>query len=163
MSNIINLSKKNNFILKAIRGTLEHRATWLYLLLNEAEKRGVQWEDIGLPAIKACGNMHGKNLVNLSGTTSLKGLRKKLFTLPAQMVFEMKILESSDNKLHIDFGYCPLVSAWQNLGCSDEAIGRLCDITMEGDRGIAQSFGASLDIGETISKGFKKCQIRFSK
>ena len=77
MGRILNLPKKNNFILKAIRGTLEHRAMWLYLLLKEAEKKGVQWEDIGYPAIRACGNMHGKNLVDLSGTSSLKGLKRK--------------------------------------------------------------------------------------
>jgi hypothetical protein len=163
MGRILNLPKKNNFILKAIRGTLEHRATWLYLLLKEAEKKGVQWEDIGYPAIRACGNMHGKNLVELSGTGSLKGLKRKLFTLPAQMVFEMKILESTNNCFSIDFGYCPLVAAWQKIGCSDEEIGRLCDIAMEGDRGIAESFGASLEIGETIAMGYTKCQIRFLK
>jgi hypothetical protein len=163
MGHILNLPKKNNFILKAIRGTLEHRATWLYLLLKEAEKKGVQWEDIGFPAIRACGNMHGKNLVELSGTSSLKGLKRKLFTLPAQMVFEMKILESTGNRLSIDFGYCPLVAAWQKIGCTDEEIGRLCDIAMEGDRGIAEVFGATLEIGETIAKGHQKCQIRFLK
>jgi hypothetical protein len=163
MGNIINSPRRNNFILKAIRGTLEHRAAWLCLLLREAEKKGIQWEVIGLPAIKACGHLHGKNLVELSRTGSLKGLKRKLFTLPAQMVFEMKILKSTDNRLSIDFGYCPLVAAWQKLGCSDEEIGRLCDIAMEGDRGIAESFGGTLEIGETIAKGHQKCQIRFTK
>jgi len=149
--------------MRAIRGTLEHRATWLYLLLKEAEKKGVQWEDIGYPAIKACGHMHGKELVNLSRTTSLKGLKKKLFTIPAQMVFDMKILESTDNTLSVDFGYCPLVAAWQKIGCTDEEIVRLCDIAMEGDRGIAESFGGRLELGGTIANGHKKCQIRFIK
>ena len=163
MSRIINVPQKNNFILKAIRNTLEHRATWLYLLLKEAGKKGIQWEDIGYPAIRACGNMHGKELMALSGTDSLKGLKKKLFTLPAQMVFEMKILASTDKTLYIDFGYCPLVAAWQKLGCSDEEIERLCDIAMEGDRGIAESFGGKIEIGERIAHGNQKCQIRFSK
>lgn len=163
MGRIMNLPKNNNFILRAIRGTLEHRATWLYLLLKEAEKKGAQWEDIGYPAIRACGNMHGKHLAELGGTKSLKGLKRNLFTLPARIVFEMKILESTDNRLSIDFGYCPLVAAWQKIGCTDEGIGRLCDIAMEGDRGIAESFGGSLEIGETIAKGYERCQIRFLK
>ena len=163
MSKIKNLPKHNNFLLKAIRGTLEHRATWMYLLLKEAEKKGIQWEDIGYPAIKACGNMHGRELIELGRTSSLKGLKKKLFTLPAQMVFDMKILESTDEKLSIDFGYCPLVGAWQKIGCTDEEIARLCDIAMEGDRGIAESYGGKLDLGETIANGFEKCQIRFVK
>lgn len=161
MGKIINVPKRKNFILKAVRGTLEHRATWLYLLLREAGKKGVNWEDIGYPAIRACGNLHGKELLKSNGTKSLKGLKKKLFALPAQMIFEMKILKSTDSKLYIDFGYCPLVAAWQKLGCSEEEISRLCDIAMEGDRGIAESFGGKIEIGETIAKGHNKCQIRF--
>ncbi len=163
MSRILNTPKITNFLVKAIRGTLEHRATWLYLLLREAEKKGLAWEDIGHPAIHACGNLHGKELVTRGGTDSLKGLKKNLFTLPARIVFEMKILESSDQCLSIDFGYCPLVGAWQKLGCTDEEIGRLCDIAMAGDRGIAESYGGKLELGETIARGALKCQIRFVK
>ncbi len=48
MSKIVNVPRRNNFLLRAIRGTLEHRATWLYLLLKAAEEKGVPWEDIGL-------------------------------------------------------------------------------------------------------------------
>ncbi len=163
MGKIANVPRKNNFVLKAIRGTIEHRATWLYLFLKEGEKKGIRWEEIGSPAIRTYGKMQGNELIDLSGTRSLKGLKRKLFTLPAQLVFDMKILEATDHKLAIDFGYCPLVAAWQKLGCTDEEIERLCDIAMEGDRGIAESFGGRLELGETIAKGFKKCQIKFIK
>lgn len=163
MSKIVNVSKRNNYVIKSIRGTLEHRATWLYLLLKEAEKKGVKWEDIGYPATYACGNMQGKDFSEQAKTKSFKGLKKVLFTLPAQMVFDMKILECTDDTLSIDFEYCPLVAAWQKLGCTDEEIARLCDIAMEGDRGIAESFGGKMELGETIATGYKKCQIRFKK
>lgn len=163
MSKIVNVSKRNNYVIKSIRGTLEHRATWLYLLLKEAEKKGVKWEDIGYPATHACGNMQGKDFSEQAKTKSFKGLKKVLFTLPAQMVFDMKILECTDDTLSIDFEYCPLVAAWQKLGCTDEEIARLCDIAMEGDRGIAESFGGKMELGETIATGYKRCQIRFKK
>lgn len=163
MSKISNIPKRNNYLIKAVRGTLEHRATWLYLLLKEGEKKGIVWEEVGPPAMRACGNIHGNDLVNLSKTKSLKYLKKKLFTLPAQMVFEMNILKSTETELRIDFGHCPLVAAWQKLGCSDEDIARLCDIAMEGDRGIARSFDGKLELGETIAKGHKKCQLQFKK
>lgn len=163
MSKIVNVSKRNNYVIKSIRGTLEHRATWLYLLLKEAEKKGVKWEDIGYAATHACGNMQGKDFSEQAKTKSFKGLKKVLFTLPAQMVFDMKILECTDDTLSIDFEYCPLVAAWQKLGCTDEEIARLCDIAMEGDRGIAESFGGKMELGETIATGYKKCQIRFKK
>ncbi len=163
MSKISNVPKKTNFLITAIRGLLEHRATWLYLILKEVGKKGIEWEEVGFPAVRACGQMHGQDLVDLSGTSSLRGLKKKLFTKPAQMIFNMKILKSTDNELSIDFGFCPLVAAWQKLGCNDEEIARLCDIAMEGDRGIAESFGARLDLGETIANGHKHCQLRFKK
>jgi len=163
MSKVSNIPQKKNFLLKAIRGLLEHRATWLYLLLKEAGKKGIEWEEIGYPAIRACGHMHGQDLVDLGGTRSLKGLKKKLFTKPAQMVFEMKILKATDNELSINFGFCPLVAAWQKLDCSDQEIARLCDIAMEGDRGIAERFGGRLELGETIANGHACCQLRFKK
>ena len=163
MSKIINQSKRNNPVIKAVRGTLEHRAQWLYLLLKEAEKKGVKWEDIGYEATKSCGHIQGKDLTEAAGTKSFKGLKKKLFTLPARMVFDMKILKCTDDELAIDFGYCPLVKAWQKLGCTDSEIERLCDIAMNGDRGIAEAFGGRMELGETIAKGDKKCQIRFKK
>jgi len=163
VSKISNVPKRNNFIVKAIRGTLEHRAEWLCLLLKEVKKKGVAWEEVGSPAIRRCGSMHGKALVAAGGTRSLRGLKKMLFTRPAQMIFEMKILKSTDNALWIDFGYCPLVAAWQKLGCSDDEIARLCDIAMEGDRGIARSFGGKLELGDTIANGNSKCQLRFQK
>jgi hypothetical protein len=75
----------------------------------------------------------------------------------------MKILESTDDKLYINFGYCPLVAAWQKIGCTDEEIGRLCDIAMEGDRGIAESYGGKMELGDTIANGYNRCQIRFIK
>ncbi|MEG0857687.1 MAG: L-2-amino-thiazoline-4-carboxylic acid hydrolase [Terrisporobacter sp.] len=163
MSKVKNIPKRNNKVIKAVRQTLEHRGMWLYLLLNEAEKKGLKWEDFSKEAIKQCGCIQGKELSDNSNAQSFKGLKKQLFTLPAQMVFEMKILEYDDNKLSIDFGYCPLVHAWQKLGCSDEEISRLCDIAMEGDRGIAKSFGGEMNLGKTIANGDDKCEIRFSK
>ena len=161
MSKVKNEAKSKNPLIVAVREQLEHRAYWLYLLCDEAGKRGLDWSDFGSAAIKRCGLTHGENLVKKGKTDSLVGLRKTLFTKPAQMVFEMKILESTDDKLSIDFHYCPLVKAWQKQGCSDEEIKVLCDHAMCGDRGIAESFGCELDLPATIANGDEVCQIRF--
>ena len=163
MSNIKNNPKHNNKLIKAIRGMLEHRATWLYLLLDEAEKRGISTEDFAKAAVMRCGCFQGDQLTAAVATKSLQGLKKTLFTLPARMVFEMKILDCTDDRLDIDFHYCPLVAAWQAQGVADEQIARLCDIAMQGDRGIAKSFGCELELGETIAKGNSKCEIRFKR
>ncbi len=109
MSKVKNEPKYKNGLLQAIRAQLEHRAFWLYLLCDEAEKKGLRWEDFAPAAIRRCGLSQGAGLVKKGKTDSLKGLRKTLFTKPAQLVFEMKIQESTDDTLNIDFHYCPLV------------------------------------------------------
>jgi len=163
MSNIKNTPKYKNRLLRAVRGTLGHRATWLYMLIDEAEKSGINTDKFSKAAVMRCGCYQGSQLRTEAGSLSLKGLKKKLFNLPARMVFEMKILSCTDDRLDIDFYYCPLVAAWQEQGCSDEKISKLCDIAMEGDRGIAESFGCKLELGETIANGGSRCEIRFQR
>ena len=163
MSIVKNEAKIKNPIIAAVREQLEHRAHWLYLLCDEAGKRGLDWTDFGSAAVSRCGLSQGANLVKKGGTKSLKGLRKTLFTIPAQMVFEMKIIESTDDKLSIDFHYCPLVKAWQKVGCTDEEIARLCDIAMCGDHNIGKCYDAKLDLPKCIAKGDDICALRYHK
>ena len=159
---VVNEPKLKNPLLMAIREQLEHRALWMYLLCDEAKKKGLNPEDYAPEAIKRCGLYQGGLLVKKGGMgQSLKGLKKALFGKAAQWVFEMKILRCTDDNLDIDFHYCPLVKAWQKQGCSDEEIQLLCDHAMCGDRGIAESFGCKLELPKTIAGGDGVCQIRF--
>jgi len=163
MSNIKNEPGIKNPLIKAIRQLLEHRALWMYLLCDEAKKKGLPSEEYAPEAIRRCGLFQGGELVKQGGTTSLKGLKKTLFTKPAQWVFEMKIKKSTDDELHIDFHHCPLITAWQKQGCTDEEIAKLCDFAMCGDSGIAESFGAVLTLPKTLAKGDDLCEIRFDR
>jgi len=52
MSIVKNEPKHKNGLLQAIRGLLEHRAFWLYLLCDEASKRGLDPRDFGSAAVK---------------------------------------------------------------------------------------------------------------
>ena len=149
--------------LEKIREQLEQRAAWLYLLTDEARKKGLDIDDFAPDAITRCGLFQGQKLVEKGGTDSLKGLRKTLFTKPAQLVFEMDIKKSTDDELDIDFHYCPLVKAWQKLGCSDEEIAKLCDVAMCGDHGIGKCYGAVLDLPKCIAKGDDICALRYHK
>lgn len=159
---VVNEPKIKNGLLQAIREQLEHRALWMYLLCDEAKKKGLPPEEYAPAAIKRCGLYQGALLREKGGMgASLKGLKKALFGKAAQLVFEMKILRCTDDHLDIDFHYCPLVKAWQKQGCSDEEIRLLCDHAMCGDRGIAESFGCKLELPKTIAKGDGVCQIRF--
>lgn len=163
MSKIHNEPKLNFSLIQAIRGQLEQRAIWLYLLTDEAEKRGLPKEEYASAAIRRCGLAQGADLVKKGGTKSLKGLKKTLFTKGAQLIFEMKVKESTDDKLSLDFHYCPLVKGWQKMGCSDEEIAVLCDIAMCGDHGIGEQYGAVLDLPKCIAKGDNICALRYHK
>ena len=139
MSKIKNEPKIKNKLIAAIREQLEHRALWMYLLCDEAKKKGLDSSEYAPDAIKRCGLYQGANLREKGGMgDSLKGLKKALFGKAAQWVFEMKILR-----------------------CTDEEIEILCDQAMCGDRGIAESFGCQLELPKTIAKGDDVCQIRF--
>ena len=118
MSKIVNEARIKNKLIVRIRELLEHRAFWLYLLVDEAEKRGLDPEEFASAAITRCGISQGIDLQKKSGTKSLKGLRKTLFTRAARWVFEMDLVENTDDTLYLDFHYCPLVKAWQKAGCS---------------------------------------------
>lgn len=163
MSKVINEPRIKNKLIAAIREQLEHRAFWLYLLCDEAEKRGLAKKDFASAAVRRCGLSQGKNLVKKARTKSLKGLKKTLFTKPAQWVFEMDVLESTDETLYLDFHYCPLVKAWQKAGCSDQEIADLCDIAMCGDHGIGERFDSILELPKCIAKGDTVCALRYKK
>ena len=159
---IKNNAKIKNPLIRSIRELLEHRALWMYLLCDEAKKKGLPPEEYAPEAIKRCGIYQGAELrKKAGGGDSLRGLKKTLFSKFAQWVFEMDIKRCTDNNLDIDFHYCPLVKAWQKQGCSDEEIELLCDHAMCGDRGIAESFGCTLQLHKTIAKGDEICEIRF--
>jgi len=171
---IKNKAKKNGFLVRNLRNFFEHRALWMYLLCDEARKKGHKPETFAPAAIRRCGIYHGlRALTGLqnadqqavankrSGTC--KELKKKMFPFPGQAIFEMKFLKVSDDVFDVDFHYCPLVSAWQKQGCSDGEIDKLCDWAMEGDRGIAEAFGCELDLQKTIARGDGVCQLRFKR
>lgn len=163
MSKVHNEPKIKLSLIQTIRGQLEQRAMWLYLLTDEAEKHGLSKDKYACDAIRRCGLFQGADLVKKGGTDSLKGLKKTLFTKGAQLIFEMKVVESTDDKLSLDFHYCPLVKGWQKMGCSDEEIANLCDIAMCGDHGIGEQYGAVLDLPKCIAKGDDICALRYRK
>ena len=45
VSIVKNEAKSKNPVIVAVREQLEHRATWLYLLCDEAQRHGLSWED----------------------------------------------------------------------------------------------------------------------
>ena len=169
---IKNTARKKGFIVRNLRNFFEHRALWMYFLVDEARKKGIKPEDFVPRGIRRCGIYHGMRALTGKDAAapaadpqggSCRLLQKKLFPPAGKAIFEMEFLGLDDDFFDVDFHYCPLVSAWQKQGCSDEEIDKMCDWAMEGDRGIAESFGCTLELKKTIAKGDDICQIRIKR
>ena len=164
MSEIINVpSITDDEKVNLVRGAIEHRATWFYLLLDEARKQGLDMEKVGRAAITRCGKFHGEGKIgqHCADHNDLREFLKPFADETGQKVFEMEIKECTQEKLYIDFHYCPLVAAWTKLGASDEDIALMCDIAMDGDRGICSMFdGFTFNLGKVIAKNEGICEIR---
>ena len=148
-----------NYVIGRVRGQLEHRAMWLAVLSDAAEEKGLPLEEYAGKGIYRCGCIQGKELSG--GSHDFRVLKKNLFDTFAKKVFEMDFKEVTEDKLSIDFHYCPLVKAWQKMGYSDERIKKLCDAAMCGDRGMIAQFGGKLNLEQTIAEGCDCCKIRF--
>ena len=77
MTEIINEPKVQNPLIVKFRELLKHRAFWLYLLTDEAEKRGLNPKGFASAAITKCGISQGNGLVKKGGAKSLRGLKKR--------------------------------------------------------------------------------------
>jgi hypothetical protein len=145
-----------------LRNAIEHRATWFYLVLDEAEQAGADWEKIGRKAIFRCGCFYGQS--KFTPTSDLKKFAIEFANDNVKKIFEMDIIETSDDRFHVEFNYCPLVSAWLKQTGDEGKIETLCDIAMDGDRGIINEFPSfEFRLGETIAKGGKVCSVEIVK
>ena len=152
-------------LVQEVRKAIEHRATWIYLLLKEARERGLDWDEFARPAIRATGCLGGQNRrKKMTDPESLAEFATVFAGQTSRNVFEMEVVAQDEERYYLDFYHCPLVSAWKKLGASPEDIRQLCDIAMEGDRGTADQFPAfEFSLGSTIAEGAPVCQIRFDK
>ena len=158
---IKNNPSKTNDRCELLRNAIEHRAVWAGLLIEEAKKAGLD-TTFAHNAIMQCGQFHGDH--KYTKTNDLTAFAPEFANQDVKDVFEMEIKEASDTNLSIDFHYCPLVAAWQKLGLPESELPELCDIAMDGDRGIIDTFPEfEFELGKTIAKGDDVCEIRIKK
>ena len=158
---IKNTPKKSDPRTDLLRSAIEHRATWFALMVEEARKQGLD-DSFASNAVMKCGQFHGLN--KYPRTDDLPTFTKAFANQDVINTFEMDVFEATDDKLSINFHYCPLVEAWRKLGLPEDQMPRLCDMAMDGDRGIISTYDKfSFDLGDTIAKGGDFCEIRISK
>ncbi|OYO91811.1 hypothetical protein CG709_12675 [Lachnotalea glycerini] len=128
--------------------------------MQEAKKKGLDY-DFARDAIKACGCFHGDT--KYTKTEDLAVFAPEFINENVRNIFEMDTTLSED-EFNIEFHYCPLVAAWRKLTEDEEEIAMLCDIAMDGDRGIASTFpNFEFQLGKTIAKGDSICEVCFKK
>jgi hypothetical protein len=156
---------ESSLLVTEVRKAIEHRATWMYLLLQEARERGLDWDDFARAAVRKTGTIHGQaKLEKIKDPSNLEEFSENFGAGTSRKVFEMEVVAADAERYYLDFHYCPLVHAWQQLGATPEEIEQLCDIAMDGDRGIAEQFpDFKFSLGETIAQGHPVCQIRFDR
>lgn len=154
-------------IVEVNRAQIEHRATWMGLIYDEMVKAGIDAEPILRRAIKRCGRMHGENFKAQCADPRSCVDFKNAFLGDESKVgpqsFNMKNIQADHDNVTVNFNYCALVSAWKKLGFDDETCALLCDVAMDGDRGIAETMGLELGLENTIAKGCATCDLHFHK
>ena len=154
-------------IVNVNRSQIEHRATWMGLIYDELVKAGIDAEPIMRRAIKRCGVMHGENFKKQCADPSSCVDFKDAFlgdeTKVGPQSFNMSDIAADRDNVTVNFHYCALVNAWKKLGFSDETCALLCDMAMDGDRGIAEAMGLTLSLTDTIAKGCATCKLHFHK
>ena len=163
MAGIDNTAKLvENDRINALRAAIQHRATWMALMFLEMEKSGCDAEKITRAAVRKTGLIHGEMFkARTRNPEDVRDFKEVFLTDDGIKIFEMDINASDEKQVNIDFNYCALVEAWKRLGISDEKIALLCDIAMDGDRGIAEAMGYEFELGDTIAKKCKTCQVKF--
>ncbi len=152
----------NDTLTNEVRKAIEHRATWMGLIYDEARKRGEDVSSIIRSAITRCGNIAGAGHFSLmENKDDVSEFHSYFLNGLLENIFEMKYKEISKSVLDIEFNYCPLVEAWKKLGFDDETVDHLCDCAMDGDRGIAESCNFEFTLGKTIAKGDSVCEVKF--
>jgi hypothetical protein len=152
-------------VINKLRGAIIHRGMWMGLILKEVKERGLDWEQIGHSAILKTGCIHGDGLKGRMGVPgSLVSFGNTFFTEDIKKVFEIEVKEIDEDELKLEYGHCPLVTAWQQIGIEQEMLEKLCDIAMSGDRGIASRFEEfEFKLGKTIAQGNKVCEVCFTR
>ena len=164
MSNIKNTPNAVEEKIDLNRAQIEHRATWMGLIYDEMVKAGIDAEPIVRRAIKRCGIMHGENFKAMcKDPANCEDFRTAFLGENGVKTFNMDTISADHDNVNVQFHYCALLTAWKKLGFDDETCAKLCDMAMDGDRGIAEAMGLTLNLTDTIAQGCPTCKLHFHK
>lgn len=162
MSKIINTPHiTDNETNNVRRAAIEQRGRWAAAFYEEAKKEGIDLEPIMRRAVHKIGVQSGQaEKAKFQGKPLTARTYGRYFTTRGiPDTFEKKTVLDEEDEYHVTLNYCPLLKAWQEMGLDDETCSLMCDIAMEGDKGIAEGLGLDFELGNTLAKGGKCCQL----
>lgn len=146
------------------RNAIGHRAAWMGLIYDEAVKEGVEIEEIIRRAISRRGQKDGERFHSkCEDDQNLQCFRDVFLDDLGMNTFAMEVKECTKDDLKIQFHHCPLLTAWKALGMDDAQCVKLCDMAMDGDRGIAKEMGLRFELNGTLAEGCAACNLHFHK
>ncbi|MBQ2657627.1 MAG: L-2-amino-thiazoline-4-carboxylic acid hydrolase [Erysipelotrichaceae bacterium] len=164
MSNIKNEAHvTDDALVNVRRAAIEHRGKWAAAIYKEAEAEGIDLAPIMRKAIHKVGVEAGeKEKKDFEGKDLNAETYARYFTGKAQSnTFEKKLVSANEDEAVVTLNYCALLKAWQKMGLSDEECALMCDIAMEGDRGIAEGLGLDFDLEGSLADGCECCTLHY--
>lgn len=160
------ISIKGDPVVDIQRGAIGHRATWTGLTYIKARAAGKEEEAEKFirEAIAETGKIQGTEIkAQCKDPQSVACFADTFLTPNVVKTFEVEFKTKTADRVDLEFHHCPLLKAWQDLSFDDTTCEKLCDMAMDGDRGIAKAMGFEFYLGDTIANGSKTCQVSFFK
>ena len=159
-----NKPQHSNYGVDGMRDISARRASTIANMIEEARQEGLS-DDFARRAIGRYGHDNGLGMAAaMKDANDFSEFAGLFGTDHNREIFEMEVVEKTEDALEIHFHYCPYVTEWVKQGRSPEEIAHLCDITMEGDREFAKVFPCmKFDLLGTIADGKPVCTLRFTR
>lgn len=160
---MFNMKKKyHDELTEIVRSGIEQRAIWLYEFLKQAKEMGLDYEEYGRKVMLECGCKKAKT--QFKPTESIEEFAKDYISESGQKAFDGKLTKCDETGLVIESTYCPLLAAWEKLTDDKEFIKELCDIAMDGDRGILSCYDKfDFEVKNAIPFGDEYCSVAVTK
>lgn len=158
------MSDKQSFTreeyLTDVRGANGTRAQWFALMLEEAEKAGIDLDKFCEDTIYEFGLGRGKKYGVCEGNPGK--MAEMLYGSNGQDVFEMELAENTDERGVLKFHFCPLAHTWKAMGLPAERMAELCRLACYSDFARADCAGVNLHFENQIGRGDEICELVFT-
>lgn len=157
---------ENDQAAELLRGAIGHRATWTGLTYVKAEEAGKasEAEEFIRQAISQTGEVQGAAIkLRCCDPQNVGDFADTFLTPVLRKTFDVEFKTKTADRIDLHFHHCPLLKAWQDLGFDAATCEKLCDMAMDGDRGIAKAMGYEFHLGGTLANGCDVCEVSFFK